>query len=649
MTAIIEARQLQKHYGGPLAVRDVSFSVTEGEFLSLLGASGSGKTTTLRMIAGLETPTGGAVLFRGQDITHVPAAQRDMRMVFQDFALFPNLTVWDNVAFGLRLRINRGRVTQEEIKARVGRYLETVMLSSHARKMPHQLSGGQRQRVSLARALVTDPPVVLFDEPLGSLDASMRKSMQLELKRLHRELRKTFIYVTHDQEEAMGLSDRVAVLQDGRLLQIAPPDDIYFRPNSAEVARFVGAANVLEGVVESSGDGVAVVRLAGDARVEARDNAAGVAVGDPVTVMLRAEQLRMARAGTAAAGGIAARVTERLFLGDKVRYELRLPGSDTRLTALDTGDRRPAARPHHRPVTARRGPGMSAGTLAMGRDRRQLLLWLVPPLLWFAVFMVIPYCLLFYYSLGSTDYMTFKPGFSLANLARVFQTEPYLSVLLKSARIGAMTAIGATILAYPVAFCLAFHTRSARSKFIIYLLVIVPWWAAYLVKAYAWKTILGTSGILNALLLNLHLINEPLTLFLYNPFSVVLTLVYIFTPFSILSIYAQLERIPTSMLEASSNLGATTFETLTKLVIPLSLPGVVAGAIITFALATGDFIAPALVGGPDALMISNVVINLLGVAFDWPMAASIGIVVIGIGTALISVAQYLEHRAQVRY
>ena len=292
---------------------------------------------------------------------------------------------------------------------------------------------------------------------------------------------------------------------------------------------------------------------------------------------------------------------------------------------------------------------MSVGTLAMGRDRRKLLFWLVPPVLWFTVFMVIPYCLLFYYSLGSTDYMTFKPGLSLANLARVFHTDPYLSVLLKSAKIGALTAIGATLLAYPVAFCLAFHTRSARSKFITYLLVIVPWWAAYLVKAYAWKTILGTSGILNAVLLNLHLIHEPLTLFLYNQFSVVLTLVYIFTPFSILSIYAQLERIPTSMLEASSNLGATTFETLTKLVIPLSMPGVLAGAIITFALATGDFIAPALVGGSDALMISNVVINLLGVAFDWPMAASIGIVVIGIGTALISIAQYLEHRSEARF
>ena len=283
------------------------------------------------------------------------------------------------------------------------------------------------------------------------------------------------------------------------------------------------------------------------------------------------------------------------------------------------------------------------------RDRRLLLIWLVPPLLWFTVFMIIPYCLLFYYSLGSTEYMTFKPGFSPANLIRVFTTEPYLSVLLKSARIGAFSALGAIVLGYPVAFCLAFHTRSARAKFLIYLLVIVPWWAAYLVKAYAWKTILGTNGLLNTLLLELHLIREPLTLLLYNQFSVVLTLVYIFTPFAILSIYAQLERIPTSILEAATNLGATTRETLTRIVIPLSLPGVLAGGIITFALATGDFIAPALVGGPDSIMVSNVVINLLGVAFDWPMAASIGIVVIGVGLALISAAQYLEHRSQARF
>jgi len=292
---------------------------------------------------------------------------------------------------------------------------------------------------------------------------------------------------------------------------------------------------------------------------------------------------------------------------------------------------------------------VSVAAPARGYERRQLLIWLVPPLLWFIVFMVIPYCLLFYYSLGSTEYMTFKPGLSLSNLVKVFTAEPYLSVLLKSARIGALTAVGATVIGYPLAFCLAFHTRTPRAKFLIYLLVIVPWWAAYLVKAYAWKTILGTNGLLNALLLKLHLIQQPLTLLLYNEFSVVLTLVYIFTPFAILSIYAQLERIPTSIVEAASNLGASTFEILTRIIIPLSLPGVLAGAIITFSLATGDFIAPALVGGPSAIMISNVVINLLGVAFDWPMAASIGIVVIGVGTALISVAQYLEHRSQARF
>ena len=334
MTIIIEARGLQKQYGGAAAVKDLSLAVTEGEFLSLLGASGSGKTTTLRMIAGLEQPTGGEVLFRGRDITHAPAAQRNMRMVFQDFALFPNMTAWDNVAFGLRLRINRGRVTAQEIKARVGRYLDIVQLTGHAGKLPHQLSGGQRQRVALARALVTDPPIVLFDEPLGSLDASMRKVMQIELKRLHRELKKTFIYVTHDQEEAMGLSDRVAVMQDGRLLQLAPPEEIYARPNSETVARFIGTANVLSGSLDAIGSGPAVL-LPGGTRIPLGDAATTAAAGTAVTIMIRAEHLRVGSASTTS--GFAARVAERLFLGDKVRYELDLPGGGPRLTTLDTG------------------------------------------------------------------------------------------------------------------------------------------------------------------------------------------------------------------------------------------------------------------------------------------------------------------------
>ena len=277
-----------------------------------------------------------------------------------------------------------------------------------------------------------------------------------------------------------------------------------------------------------------------------------------------------------------------------------------------------------------------------------MLFWLVPPLAWFSVFMIVPYAMLFYYSLGSVDYMSFRPGLSAANFIRVFSTEPYVGVLLKSIKLGLITAIGSAILAYPVAFCLAFHTRSERRKFQLYLLVIVPWWAAYLVKAYAWKTILGRDGIINQGLAALGLIERPLSFLIYNQTSVALVLIYIFTPFAVLSIYASLERIPTSLIEAAADLGASGWEIFRHLILPLSLPGVIAGGIITFSLAFGDFVAPALVGGADAVMISNIVINLLGVAFDWPMAAAIGIVVIALGLTLISVSSHFEEQGAVR-
>ncbi len=254
-----------------------------------------------------------------------------------------------------------------------------------------------------------------------------------------------------------------------------------------------------------------------------------------------------------------------------------------------------------------------------------MLFWVVPPVAWFTVFMLIPYAMLLYTSLGRVEDMRFIPGLSLRNFIQVFTVDPYLSVIIKSARIGLMTAVLSAIVAYPLSFFLAFHVRSSRLKFLIYLLVIVPWWASYLVKAYAWKTILGSGGILNALLQKAGLTDEPVRIFLYNEFSVVVTLTYIFTPFAVLSIYAQLERIPTSLIEAARNLGAGGWMIFWRIIAPISVPGVVAGGIITFSLAFGDFVAPVLVGGPDSVMISNIVINLLGVAFDWPMAAAIGL------------------------
>jgi len=339
MNDIIEVQALRKSYKALVAVKNLSLQVREGEFLSFLGASGCGKTTTLRMIAGLEQPDSGQMFFRGEDITDKPAAERNMRMVFQDFALFPNLSVWENVAFGLRLRVHRGRVSATEIKSRVGKMLEIVQLSGHAEKAPHQLSGGQKQRVALARALVTDPPVVLFDEPLGSLDASMRKLMQLELKRLHRDLQKTFIYVTHDQEEAMGLSDRVAVMQGGEILQLAPPEEIYARPISVAVAKFVGTANVFTGTVGSMGERLSI-HLPGGAALSLDREVPRTGKDGSMSVMIRAEKIRVGRIDDRSPGLLRARVVERLFLGEKIRYELELMQGGLRLTVLDgTGAR----------------------------------------------------------------------------------------------------------------------------------------------------------------------------------------------------------------------------------------------------------------------------------------------------------------------
>lgn len=321
----------------------MSFEVTPGQFLTLLGASGSGKTTTLRLIAGLETPTCGTIHFAGRDITDVPPTHRDMRMVFQDFALFPNLSVYDNVAFGLRLRIARRRLAKHEIDPRVRRYLDLVHLGEHLGKMPHQLSGGQKQRVALARALATEPQVVLFDEPLGSLDASLRKAMQVELKRMHRELGRTFVYVTHDQDEALTMSDRIAVMQNSRLLQLGTPEDVYLRPSCAAVARFIGAANILSGTIESVDANSVRVRLGGGSTVRSAASEPGLGAGTAVRLMMRAEHFVFDRSAAAEqTSWLSGRVAERLFLGRSVEYQVMLDGSDQTVSVLDQGGGPPA-------------------------------------------------------------------------------------------------------------------------------------------------------------------------------------------------------------------------------------------------------------------------------------------------------------------
>ena len=273
----------------------------------------------------------------------MPPTHRDMRMVFQDFALFPNLSVYDNVAFGLRLRIARARFARGEVDARVRRYLDLVHLNEHASKMPNQLSGGQKQRVALARALATEPKVVLFDEPLGSLDASLRRAMQVELKRMHRELGRTFIYVTHDQDEALTMSDRIAVMENSKLLQLGSPEDIYLRPSCTAIARFIGAANILGGQIDSLDGEDAIVRLRDGTMLRAAAGDAGMRAGESIRIMLRAEHFVFDRGQRRdGVSWLRGRVSERLFLGRSVEYQVILEGSGEMLNVLDQGRHLPA-------------------------------------------------------------------------------------------------------------------------------------------------------------------------------------------------------------------------------------------------------------------------------------------------------------------
>ena len=290
----IGLEDVRKSFGKVEAVRGISLDVREGEFLTMLGPSGCGKTTTMRLIAGFEDPDGGRILLRGRDVVGIPPNRREVNMVFQHYALFPHMTVEGNVAYGLRLK----KVPKELRRRIVGEMLEVVRLEGFHRRRPAQLSGGQQQRVALARALVNSPAALLLDEPLGALDVKLRKQMQLELKRIQLELGTTFVYVTHDQEEALSMSDRIAVMNQGLIEQLGSPREIYERPQTPFVADFVGVLNAMEIRVDEVRDLTALMRVGGGERVEV-PVPTGASTGQWLTAAVRPERVRVQPAGAA--------------------------------------------------------------------------------------------------------------------------------------------------------------------------------------------------------------------------------------------------------------------------------------------------------------------------------------------------------------
>jgi len=312
---------LGRAYGDIRAVAGIDLAISDGEFFSMIGPSGCGKTTTLRMIAGLVDPTEGRIEVHGKDITAVRPYRRPVNTVFQQYALFPHLTVFENVAFGLRER----RTPKAELRRRVTEMLELVDLTGRETYRPKQLSGGQQQRVALARSLVLGPEVLLLDEPLGALDLKLRKQLQLQLKRIQREVGITFVYVTHDQEEAFFMSDRVAIMRDGRIEQLGTPRDVYETPASEFVAEFVGASNRLPArIVRRVREGVYVAEADGIGSFEAV-GVAGLTEGQSACAIVRPESISVGRAGAGRAG-MRARVADMAYLGHQISCELEGDG-----------------------------------------------------------------------------------------------------------------------------------------------------------------------------------------------------------------------------------------------------------------------------------------------------------------------------------
>jgi len=317
--SVIAVEAVSKHFGAVVAVERASFALPPGEFFSLLGPSGCGKTTLLRLIAGFEAPTEGRIRLDGADVSALPPYRRDVNTVFQHYALFPHLSVFADVSYKPRAR----RLDRNTVRRQVGDMLAITRLTELADRRPEQLSGGQRQRVALARALVNLPRALLLDEPLSALDRGLRQAMQGELKRIQREVGIAFVFVTHDQEEALGLSDRIAVLRSGRIEQVGTPEAVYDAPASVFVARFTGAANLLPAVVDTVRNGHAVVRVNGGAPTEVAA-ASGVAAGCSAVVVLRPERVRLSATPPEPLGGaLSVTVTDLTFQGAAVRVALR--------------------------------------------------------------------------------------------------------------------------------------------------------------------------------------------------------------------------------------------------------------------------------------------------------------------------------------
>ena len=583
MARDLEVDRVSKRYGALAAVDALSLEVAHGSFFSILGPSGCGKTTLLRMIAGFLEPDAGEVRIGGTSMRGVPPNRRPVNMVFQHLALFPMMSVAENVGYGLARR----GAPHAEIRGKVGAMLERVGLPGAQDKRIDQLSGGQKQRVAIASSLVLEPTLLLLDEPLGALDLKLREHMKIELKQLQAHFGTTFVYITHDQSEALVLSDRVAVMNAGRFEQVGAPQELYYHPDTPFVAAFVGANNRIEGRASVGRRD----RRALDPRADcgcARGARGAISNGDAVVAFVRPESLMLARDRAELpppAQAFDGEVESLLFDGansavlvreTSTRHEFRiaLPQSG-RLADLAPGAHRVRFRAERAVCFAAAlvttTPSRSAGPGA----RLALLLLFAPALVWLVGLIVLPHVELALLSLRArVAPRVFE--WSLAQYRTFFEEPLYWRTFVRTAAMSIVATIATLAIAFPAAWYIA-KVAKGRAQSLLFVLCLVPFWVSETVRTLGWMILLRESGVVPRLLVDLGITAAPVEL-LYHDATILVGLVYTSLLFMVVPLVNALETLDDSLIEAAYDLGGTGLSILKDIVIPHAAPGIAAGS-----------------------------------------------------------------------